>query len=127
MTLDSRLIDMTISMYRKFKDLSLILISCSKWIDVMWSIWIVFHTSCIIKVCEWCKIYVMIMLVLRGLIWLMKMNTLCNKPKNGYTKWYLMCQECLWLDQGSHGLMRVEQDFGTLATSKPTNLGSYLS
>ena len=50
-----------------------------------------------------------------------------------------MCQECLrldqgshglmrvsWLrlDQGSHGLMRVDPDFGTLATSKPTNLGT---
>lgn len=35
-----------------------------------------------------------------------------------------MCQECPWLDLGSHGLMHVELHLGTLATTKPTKLGS---
>ena len=37
---------------------------------------------------------------------------------------YLRFQECLRLDQGSHGLIRIEPNLKTLATSNPTKLGS---
>ena len=45
--LDERWIDIIISMFKELKDfLTLILISCSKWIEVMWIIWIALKTSC---------------------------------------------------------------------------------